>query len=83
MNRHQVKFKFSKFLESTVLSGSQTVKVVGWGINQEGTSYWIIENSWGESWGIKGYAKVKMGKNGAPFTNAVAITPNNGDMIKA
>lgn len=45
--------------ESNFLGRQQAVKVIGWGINREGIEYWIIENSWGETWGIKGRAKVK------------------------
>merc|ERR1711957_286893 len=36
------------------------VNVLGWG-RAEGTSYWLIENSWGAGWGEEGYARVAMG----------------------
>jgi len=36
------------------------VKIVGWG-SMEGKSYWLIENSWGEDWGVGGYGKILAG----------------------
>ena len=51
-------------------SGYHTIKIVGWGVEDgsedepnKGGKYWIIENSWGEDWGLNGYAKIAEGQN--------------------
>ena len=47
---------------STRLRGQQAIKIIGWDsdpVTQE--QYWIIENSWGETWGQNGYAFIEMG----------------------
>lgn len=46
---------------------SHTVVVVGYGV-QRGIPYWLIKNSWSESWGIKGYAKIAWDQNRCGIT---------------
>lgn len=41
-------------------NGQQAVKIVGWETTPNG-EVWIIENSWGPTWGKDGYAKVMSG----------------------
>ncbi|XP_013910060.1 PREDICTED: cathepsin O-like [Thamnophis sirtalis] len=45
-------------------SGEQNHAVVVTGFDRTGViPYWIVRNSWGRTWGINGYAHVKMGSN--------------------
>eukprot|EP00770_Monocercomonoides_exilis_P004764 MONOS_4740.1-p1 / transcript=MONOS_4740.1 / gene=MONOS_4740 / organism=Monocercomonoides_exilis_PA203 / gene_product=cathepsin B11 cysteine protease / transcript_product=cathepsin B11 cysteine protease / location=Mono_scaffold00130:46923-48315(-) / protein_length=232 / sequence_SO=supercontig / SO=protein_coding / is_pseudo=false len=39
------------------------LRIVGWGENESGEKYWIVQNNWGDSWGMQGRAFVKMGVN--------------------
>lgn len=40
----------------------QAVKVIGWDKSESG-NYWIIENSWGDSWGQNGLAYIAAGQS--------------------
>lgn len=47
---------------------THAVKIIGWGV-EAGHEYWLIENSFGESWGQNGYAKIKRSKDHSPDYN--------------
>lgn len=41
--------------------GGHAVKLVGWGTTDDGEDYWIINNSWGYSWGENGSFRIRRG----------------------
>ena len=55
--------------------GCHAVVVVGYGVDNS-TEYWTIANSWGEVWGLNGYARIARGKNtlGMESMSAVRVS---------
>ncbi|VEN57326.1 unnamed protein product [Callosobruchus maculatus] len=43
--------------------GGHAVRMIGWGIENGTHPYWLITNSWGEHYGIKGLLKIRRGNN--------------------
>jgi len=42
--------------------GGHAIRILGWGV-ENGTPYWLVANSWNESWGDNGTFKILRGKN--------------------
>jgi C1A family cysteine protease len=38
---------------------NHAVTVIGYGTTEDGTKYWLVKNSWGESWGEGGYMRIQ------------------------
>ncbi|KAG4149524.1 hypothetical protein ERO13_D05G339066v2, partial [Gossypium hirsutum] len=42
---------------------THAVTIVGYGTSEEGLNYWLIKNSWGETWGENGYMRIQRDVN--------------------
>ncbi|XVF25663.1 hypothetical protein REPUB_Repub13aG0232900 [Reevesia pubescens] len=58
-----------KFYSGGVFSGycgnslTHAVTIIGYGTSEEGIKYWLIKNSWGQSWGENGYMRIQRDVN--------------------
>jgi len=43
--------------------GGHAIKIIGWG-KENNVEYWLVVNSWNDTWGDKGLFKIKMGDCG-------------------
>ena len=58
------------------LDGFQTVKLVGWDMDEEGTHWWLVDPMWGESFGEEGLVRIKIESEDSFLDKfAIAIHP--------
>lgn len=43
--------------------GLHALMIVGYGHENDGTKWWMVKNSWNETWGMNGYVKFIRGVN--------------------
>jgi hypothetical protein len=60
--------------------GRHMVMLVGWGVETDGTQYWLMQNSWSNSWGDGGFFKMKRGVDecGLESTGVMSAKPQLG-----
>lgn len=57
--------------------GGHAIKILGWGV-ENGTSFWLVANSWNPTWGDKGFFKILRGKDECGIeSSVVAGLPKN------
>jgi len=80
-------FVFSDFLtysngtyfrtpSATGPQGGHAVRILGWGVDDMGTDYWLVANSWSSAWGERGFFRIRRGTNEC----GIETTPVAGDV---
>jgi len=71
---------YQKLPDETMPEGGHAVKIIGWGV-EGGQDYWLVANSWGPSWGLDGFFKIKRGADacsietmGPPYAGLAATS---------
>lgn len=57
------------------LQNLHAVTIVGYG-NENGIDYWLIKNSWGQTWGENGYMKILRGSSNSEGQCRIATYPS-------
>ncbi|WJX72429.1 hypothetical protein P8452_56314 [Trifolium repens] len=71
-----------QFYTSGVFTGScgteldHGVAVVGYGVSDDGTEYWLVKNSWGTQWGEEGYIRIQRGVDASEGLCGIAKQPS-------
>lgn len=67
--------------------GGHAVKITGWG-TESATDYWLVANSWGTTWGLEGFFKIKRGSDqcgietmGPPYAGLPAVADHSTDAL--
>lgn len=74
-------------LTGAILKINHAINICGWGTtvqNGKNVDYWIIQNSWGSSWGNKGFGKVERQANGfgGCLVQQLIMSPNNCEALR-
>jgi C1A family cysteine protease len=80
---------YNKGDEVPRFGGFQSVKIIGWGVENgsdlepnKGNKYWIVQNSFGEDWGENGFARISMGQE-LTFDQYAYALKVQGDRVEA
>ncbi|TQD68898.1 hypothetical protein C1H46_045569 [Malus baccata] len=54
---------------------NHAVTIIGYGTTEDGTPYWLIKNSWSDTWGENGYMKILRNADAPGGVCGLAIRP--------
>ena len=57
--------------------GGHAIEIIGWGV-EDCTDYWLVKNSWSDTWGEDGYVRIARGtddEDGVCSINTLASYP--------
>lgn len=55
---------------------NHAVVTVGYGMDEDGTDYWLVKNSWGALWGEEGYIRMQKNVDDARGLCGIAMLPS-------